>query len=552
MLSQLKRVRLPALPAVTWLAWLLPVFAWAPLTYPGYFEFRSGFAPIFDLNDLARRPFDLSWSPSAGQAYDLLRGERALPYLAALFPRALGLSAVVSIKVLLGLAIMAGALGIFGWTRRRFGPWPALLAALVYAFWPFALSTVYERGAVAEIVLLGLLPLALWAADAACDSRRPGAVVALGLSLAAALWTQTGLALWFALILLVYLLLQPDSRRRALWGWLAGLLGGLAGLLPLIVQRGLGGGAWPDFASQFVYPHELLLASPLVRGTGDRPGYQLGLIACGLALAGLILARQAARRPADADEAGGAGGGNRLRIVWFASLLVLLLAFLSTTLAALLWRLLPFLARSLSYPWQLLLLTGPWLAWLAGLAGCLLLDLLPVHSRAAGTVPLFAGLLALALLGSYPQLNPPTTPVLVPDAPLAVFGDHELALLAVTTQGLPQPAPVVAANGSLSATNVVSVTVQWQALQPITRDYTVFFQAIGPDGAVWGQQDTMPLGGERPTSQWPPGQVVSDQYRVALKAGAPVGKYRALLGFYLYQTGERLRTATDDKVVLDH
>jgi len=39
---------------------------------------------------------------------------------------------------------------------------------------------------------------------------------------------------------------------------------------------------------------------------------------------------------------------------------------------------------------------------------------------------------------------------------------------------------------------------------------------------------------------------------VALKAGAPVGKYRALLGFYLYQTGERLRTATDDKVVLDH
>src|SRR5690606_15816699 len=36
--------------ATTWLAWLLPVFAWAPLTYPGYFEFLSGFAPVFNLD----------------------------------------------------------------------------------------------------------------------------------------------------------------------------------------------------------------------------------------------------------------------------------------------------------------------------------------------------------------------------------------------------------------------------------------------------------------------------------------------------------------------
>ncbi len=531
MLSHLKRVRLPAPAAATWLAWLLPVFAWAPLTYPGYFEFRSGFAPIFDLNAFARQPLDLSWAPGAGQAYDLLRGERMLPYLVALLPHALGLSAVLSIKLLLAVAIMAGALGVFGWTRRRLGAWPALLAALIYALWPFALSTLYEQGAVAETVLLGLLPLALWAADAACDTHRPGAAAALALVLAAAIWTQTGLALWFALTLLVYVLLEPRARV-ALSGWLAGLLGGLAGLSPSILRRGLGGGTSPDFVSQLVYPHQLLPA--------------LGLVACGLAVMGLILTRQG-RVPA--GQSVWVGGH---RTVWFAPLLVLILAFLSTTLAAPVWRLLPFLARSFSFPRQLLLLAGPWLAWLAGLAGLRLLDLLPGPERISGTVPLFAGLLALVLLGSYPQLDPPTTPVQVPDAPLAIFGDHQLALLAVTTQGLPQPAPALAANGDLSATGVVSVTVQWQALQPIGRDYTVFFQAIGPDGAVWGQQDTMPLAGERPTSQWEPGQVVVDRYRVALKPGAPLGSYHALLGFYLYQTGERLRTATDDKVVLDH
>ena len=287
------------------------------------------------------------------------------------------------------------------------------------------------------------------------------------------------------------------------------------------------------------------------RAAADPPGYQLGLVACGLALIALLLARQASHLTGPISPTGPAAPLAQ-RIVWFAPLVVLLLAFLSTTLAAPLWRLVPFLARSLSYPWQLLLLAGPWLAWLAGLAGCLLLDLLPAQSRTTGSVPLFAGLLALALLGSYPQLNPPTTPVLVPDAPLAVFGDHELALLAVTTQGLTQPAALTAADGNLSASGVISATVRWQALQPLTRDYTVFFQAIGPDGAVWGQQDTMPLAGERPTGGWVPGQVVSDQYRVDLKPGAPSGNYQALLGFYLYQTGERLRTATDDKVVLDH
>ena len=58
--------------------------------------------------------------------------------------------------------------------------------------------------------------------------------------------------------------------------------------------------------------------------------------------------------------------------------------------------------------------------------------------------------------------------------------------------GFAAAGPAATKDGGLSASDVVSVTVRWQALQPIGRDYTVFFQAIGPDGKVWGQQDTMP------------------------------------------------------------
>src|SRR5512146_2630052 len=98
MVARLKLVRPLAVPAATWLAWLLPVFAWAPLTYPGYFEFRSGFAPIFNLSSLAAHPA-VGWAAVAGRPYGLLRGEGALPYVLALLPRSIGVSSVASIKL---------------------------------------------------------------------------------------------------------------------------------------------------------------------------------------------------------------------------------------------------------------------------------------------------------------------------------------------------------------------------------------------------------------------------------------------------------------------
>ena len=113
----------------------------------------------------------------------------------------------------------------------------------------------------------------------------------------------------------------------------------------------------------------------------------------------------------------------------FALAVTLVLVFLSSTLAAPLWRLLPFLARTLTYPWQLLLLAGPWLAWLAGLGGRALLDLLPAEDRESAAMPLVAALLALTLLGSYSYLNPTPINAPAPDAPLAIFGDNEIALL---------------------------------------------------------------------------------------------------------------------------
>ena len=280
MITQLKTSKISWPLAATLLAWLLPVFAWAPLTYPGYFEFHSGFLPIFNLNDLMRHLADLGWLPTVGQPYDLLRGEGALAYRLAALMRLLGSSPVAAVKWTFGLSLLVGALGMYGWARRRLSPWPALLASMIYTYWPMLLATIYVRGALAEAVFMGLAPWVLWAADAASTGSRRG-TIGLALGLAAALWTQAGLALWLAVIVFAYILLVPHrlelvsgsgsddenpARRRlsptglALIGWTGGLALGVLGLIPVVTQHGFGSTTYVSLADHFVYAFQLLLA----------------------------------------------------------------------------------------------------------------------------------------------------------------------------------------------------------------------------------------------------------------------------------------------------
>jgi hypothetical protein len=102
----------------------------------------------------------------------------------------------------------------------------------------------------------------------------------------------------------------------------------------------------------------------------------------------------------------------------------------------------------------------------------------------------------------------------------------------------------------------VDVTLEWQGLQTISEDYTVFVHLVGPDGLLHGQVDFWPVKGTLGTSQWKPGQVIHDPYRVPLAADAPPGKYTVHVGLYLLATLERLPILNadgapmDDKLVL--
>jgi hypothetical protein len=94
--------------------------------------------------------------------------------------------------------------------------------------------------------------------------------------------------------------------------------------------------------------------------------------------------------------------------------------------------------------------------------------------------------------------------------------------------------------------DTVRVTLYWECLTPLETSYTVFVHLLGPDGKMYGQQDSIPWQGRLPTTHWVAGEVITDEYAVPVSQDAPAGAYTLLVGMYDLQTGIRLATIDAD------
>jgi hypothetical protein len=93
----------------------------------------------------------------------------------------------------------------------------------------------------------------------------------------------------------------------------------------------------------------------------------------------------------------------------------------------------------------------------------------------------------------------------------------------------------------------LAVTLYWQALAPMERDYSIFIQLFSQDRQRFFQIDSYPGGGAYPTSFWQPGQVMGFTYQATIEAIPPQPTAAFLeVGLYDLQTWERLQ-ATDEK-----
>ena len=108
------------------------------------------------------------------------------------------------------------------------------------------------------------------------------------------------------------------------------------------------------------------------------------------------------------------------------------------------------------------------------------------------------------------------------------FGD-KIALLQVAVSSM-----------TLTPGGQLGVDLTWQALAPMSENYTVFVQVLDAEDRIVGQVDAWPLQGTFPTGQWQPGQTVADPYVVSLAPDLRPGPYRLQVGFYLLATLQRL------------
>jgi hypothetical protein len=130
--------------------------------------------------------------------------------------------------------------------------------------------------------------------------------------------------------------------------------------------------------------------------------------------------------------------------------------------------------------------------------------------------------LALVTIGEATPAPPGTSPVYLD------YG-HQIRLLGYDLARLGQ-----------GEASMFDLTLSWQALASIDRDYTVFAHLVDAEGAILNQDDGPPGDPFFPTSIWLPGTVIVDDRSLVLPAGSPPGEYFILVGLYYAPTDERL------------
>lgn len=506
-------------PVGFWVLLLLSLLAWAPATYPGYWEALEGFAPTFNVD----QPGSLA---SVAMAPDLWRGSGRATFLLTRPLLLLGFDAVTAVRITFIIAFLLGGLGVYAWLRTHLGDRPASLAGLLYLLAPPLLATVYVRGSLSDTLIIGLLPVALTGLTIYSETK---VISAAGITLVAIGWmwqTQAGLALCCSLLLLLYALLVERNGMAAL----VVLVSSAAALVTLVPLLNMTATTAVNFAEHFVAFFQFFRpgwqVAPSIAGWQDGYPFQLGLALILFGLTTLWL--WWVQRPAQISPLVS-------RLFGFGWLIVVVALLLATAAGASFWQL-SGAERLLTYPWQILLPALPFLTCVAAL--------LPVIQPQLQQTPYWPVLLLLTVLSSYPYLTTKVTQVQPPPAPRAVLGNYQIVVLsAELTEDRQQKKATLA--------------VAWQPVAVLPSDYNLFFQALAGDEqalTVVAQLDTQPLGNERPATIWRPGEILTNTYQLDLSAVAPpvqFGQLQYHFGYYDWRTGERLPVdgGIDDKLV---
>ncbi|MBN1992330.1 MAG: DUF2079 domain-containing protein [Anaerolineae bacterium] len=134
-------------------------------------------------------------------------------------------------------------------------------------------------------------------------------------------------------------------------------------------------------------------------------------------------------------------------------------------------------------------------------------------------------------VGGMPEGGPGMRQYVVPrmSHSLAANFDNQLKLLGHTTPKITET----------ENTQSLNLSLYWQAVRT-PETLTRFVQLVGPDGQLYGQNDTAPDNGHYPTHLWQPGEVVEETVTFSIQTERPAGNYTLHVGLYRPDTGQRL------------
>jgi len=159
-----------------------------------------------------------------------------------------------------------------------------------------------------------------------------------------------------------------------------------------------------------------------------------------------------------------------------------------------------------------------------------LTTLMPRRQAGLASGVLSVGLAAIALIIPFRTILPAyARPPLLAEVPagaqrIQVDYEDEMRLLGYQFEG-----------NQVRPGEALGVTLYWQGLKPMTRDFSVVVRIYGRDDRPIGQVDSFPGQGNYPTRAWQPGPVIPDRYLVPIapdaltpaQAQVEVGVYRA-------------------------
>jgi hypothetical protein len=99
--------------------------------------------------------------------------------------------------------------------------------------------------------------------------------------------------------------------------------------------------------------------------------------------------------------------------------------------------------------------------------------------------------------------------------------------------------------GNAAPGDTLSLTLYWQAIEPLKQDYTILVHLVRPDQTLLAQQDSPPLGNLYPTSQWTVGDLHLHQATVVIPTDTLPGEYDLFTGMYTYPDIQRLPVGSD-------